>query len=83
MASQVQTLAWPPKMAVCVGAVVLNLDRDRVLDEKPVSVEESAGGLYLSWDVTGPVSVRSIKTAGPDALITGIFVDAGRKGPRS
>ncbi len=64
------------------AATISLLDRDRVLDEKPVSVEEAAGGLYLSWDVTGPVSVRSVKTAGPDALITGIFVDAGRKGPQ-
>jgi hypothetical protein len=48
---------------------------DKVLDEKVISVEDAQGGVYISWDVSGPITIRSVKEAGPDALISGVFID--------
>jgi len=51
MARQVQTLAWPPKMAVCVGAIVLNQHRDRVLFVRQAPRHDLAGQWSIPWGV--------------------------------
>ena len=35
-------------------------------------------GVYLSWDVTGPVRVEITRSSGPDAVLNGIFLDRFR-----
>jgi hypothetical protein len=57
------------------AAAVSVLDEDEVLDERTVSIAETEAGAFLTWEVTGPVSVRASKVSGPDALITGVFID--------
>ncbi|MDG3003703.1 NPCBM/NEW2 domain-containing protein [Paludisphaera mucosa] len=45
----------------------------QVLDSKVVS--SYSGGIYLSWNVSGHVLFRVTKTAGVNALISGVFFD--------
>ena len=42
-----------------------------VLDSRAVSA--FSGGTYLSWDVSGHVAFRITRTAGPNAVLSGIF----------
>jgi hypothetical protein len=54
--------------------VVLSDDFSR-LDAKPVRVQETDGGIYVAWQVCGPVSVELKRTAGYNAVLSGVFVD--------
>jgi hypothetical protein len=52
------------------------------LDSRRVSIAETAGGVYLSWTVTGPVKVVVRKLAGFNAVLSGVFLDdAAEKTP--
>lgn len=35
------------------------------------------GGVYLGWQISGSVVVRLTKLAGPNAVLSGVFLDAG------
>jgi parallel beta-helix repeat protein len=45
----------------------------RLLDERTVS--DFGGGKYLSWTVSGAVTFRIVRTAGPNAAVSGFFFD--------
>jgi trimeric autotransporter adhesin len=47
----------------------------QVLDSETVS--NFANGVYLSWQVTGPITIIALPTAGPNALINAIFLGGG------
>ena len=50
--------------------------RDRKLhDRQTATVAETAKGVYLSWEVTGPATITVSKAAGFNAVVSGIFVD--------
>jgi hypothetical protein len=44
------------------------------LDVAEVSAAESMGGVYLTWQVTGPVNVQLRKKAGHNVVLSGVFV---------
>ncbi len=44
-----------------------------VIDSREVS--NFAGGVYLTWEVAGDVTIRFTKIAGPDAIVNAVFVD--------
>ncbi len=43
--------------------------------ERDTSAEETAEGVYLSWRSNGTMLIRAQKTAGANAVISGVFVD--------
>lgn len=47
-------------------------------DRQSATVAEMGGGIYLSWNVTGPVTVQVMKMAGCNAAVSGVFVDEAR-----
>lgn len=47
------------------------------LSTEGVSVTEMGGGAWLTWMVTGTVNVELKKTAGHNAVLSGLFVDPG------
>ena len=47
----------------------------KVHDRQSATVAETDKGIYLSWDVTGPVTVKARKTEGFNAAVSGVFVD--------
>ena len=54
--------------------------RDHKLhDRQTASVAEMGNGVYLSWEVTGPVTIRAQKRAGFNATVSGVFVDEPNK----
>ncbi|MCX6873739.1 MAG: hypothetical protein NTW21_08020 [Verrucomicrobia bacterium] len=56
--------------------------RDRsLLDRQSATVEDTAKGVYLTWDVTGPATIQAVKTAGINAAVSGVFVDEVAKPP--
>ena len=48
------------------------------------TVTSFSGGTYLSWDVSGHVAFRVTSTAGPNAVLSGLFFGSpgGPAGPR-
>jgi hypothetical protein len=46
-----------------------------ILDERLLSIQEIQDGVYLSWRVSGKIVLSVLKTAGANALLTGVFVD--------
>lgn len=50
-------------------------DEITTLDRQNVSVAETAKGAYLTWVVTGPVSVKLSKAAGFNVVLSGVFID--------
>jgi len=48
----------------------------KLYDRQSASVTECGQGVYLSWDVTGPATVTAKKTAGANAAVSGVFIDA-------
>ena len=66
---------------------VLDYDRDGRAEEvvlsdefaavstASVTVAETAGGAYLSWQVIGAVNIELRKTAGHNTVLSGVFVD--------
>lgn len=57
---------------------VLDASDDSVIDTRTVS--SFSGGKWLSWDVTGHVKFRITKTAGPNAVLSGIMFDEAGSG---
>ena len=45
------------------------------LSTEQVCTEETAGGIYLSWTLSGTVNVELKKKAGYNAVLSGVFVD--------
>jgi hypothetical protein len=45
------------------------------LDTRRVSIAETAGGVYLTWTVTGPMNVTVRLLAGFNAVLSAVFVD--------
>jgi hypothetical protein len=45
----------------------------RVLQQR--SVSNFKNGIYVSYDITGPVTIRFIRTGGPNAVLSGVFFD--------
>ncbi|MBN1417132.1 MAG: hypothetical protein JXP34_00035 [Planctomycetes bacterium] len=45
------------------------------LDTRPVTTEDSREGIYATWLVSGPVSIAVRKTAGYNAVVSGVFID--------
>ena len=52
---------------------ILSASTGAVLDTETIS--SFSGGVYLQWMVTGSVVINVIKLAGPNALISGVFID--------
>ena len=46
-----------------------------VLSKASVNTENAAGGVYLSWIVSGPVNIEARKQAGFNVVLSGVFVD--------
>ncbi len=46
------------------------------LDSRDARVKETGRGVYLTWTVRGPVIAELRKTAGFNAVLSGVFVDA-------
>ncbi len=44
------------------------------------TVSNFSGGVYLSWDVKGKVSLRVTRVSGPNAVMNGFFFDAPSAG---
>ncbi|HEV7298891.1 MAG TPA: S8 family peptidase [Tepidisphaeraceae bacterium] len=44
-----------------------------VIDQREIS--NFANGVYLTWEVTGDVTIRYTRLQGPNAVISGVFVD--------
>ena len=55
----------------------------RVYDRQNTTVAETNQGVYFSWEVTGPATIRARKTAGYNAAVSGVFVDAATETQRS
>jgi hypothetical protein len=51
------------------------LDAEKELDSQTVTQQETAGGVYLTWTVTGKVNLALRKTAGANAVASGVFID--------
>lgn len=51
-----------------------NVDTGEILDRRVL--EDFRDGKYISWDVTGHVTLTVVRMTGPDAVVSGIFVDA-------
>jgi hypothetical protein len=49
-----------------------------VLDTRNVTTTEMARGVYLTWTITGKVKIQARKTAGINAVVSGVFVDEVR-----
>ncbi len=54
---------------------VLDAVTGALLDSRAVS--GFGGGQYWSWTVSGHVTVRVIRTAGDNAVVSGLFFDSG------
>jgi len=53
---------------------ILDASGGAVLDSRGVSAFGS--GLYLAWNLKGHVQIRVTRTAGPSAVVSGLFLDA-------
>jgi hypothetical protein len=49
-----------------------------VLDTRTVSADETDQGVYLTWDVSGPVTIECRKVSGYNAVVSGVFLDRVR-----
>ena len=47
----------------------------KVHDRQAATVAETDKGLYLSWRVTGPATIKASKTAGVNAAVSAVFID--------
>lgn len=63
--------------------VTLRDGSKKLLDMQGASKAETATGIYLIWNVTGPVTVTVRKTEGINAAVSGVFVDEGENGSGS
>ncbi len=71
----VYALDWD-KLGRAETIEILDGTTGAVLDSQSVSA--FSGGRYLSWTITGTVKVRVTRTAGPNAVIEGLFFDAAQ-----
>lgn len=44
-------------------------------DGQGVSISETVGGVYLTWRVQGPVSIKVSNVSGANAVVSGLFLD--------
>lgn len=51
------------------------LDAGKELDHQTVTQQETAGGVYLTWTVTGKVNLVLKKTAGANVVASAVFID--------
>ena len=51
------------------------LDAEGLLDRQVASRQETSGGVYLTWVVSGKVNLVLRKTAGYNATVSGVFID--------
>ncbi|MBI3921278.1 MAG: hypothetical protein HY318_07670 [Armatimonadetes bacterium] len=56
--------------------VVLTDDMGARLSGARASKPETDSGVYLKWEVTGPVTVQVRKLAGYNAVVSGVFIDS-------
>lgn len=57
--------------------ILIEDETGRLLDKQ--SVKEFAEGIYLSWKVQGKVRFTAVKNQGPNACVSGIFLDPVKK----
>lgn len=57
---------------------VIDVDSGALLSSRELS--DFANGKYLSWDLSGHVQIRVTRTAGPSAVVSGLFFDAPQGG---
>ncbi|WP_165065993.1 Ig-like domain-containing protein [Paludisphaera rhizosphaerae] len=55
---------------------VLDAATGAVLDDRTVS--DFSGGVYLTWTLSGKVSFRITRIGGPNAVLSGVFVDGAQ-----
>jgi len=48
------------------------------LDTQTVSADETDKGVYLTWDLNGPVTIECRKVSGYNAVVSGVFLDRVR-----
>jgi hypothetical protein len=53
---------------------VLHPTTSAILDSRVI--QNFGGGLYLTWQITGTVRIRVTLQAGPNAVLSGLFLDA-------
>lgn len=51
------------------------LDAEKELNSQTITQQETAGGVYLTWTVTGKVTLELKKTAGANVVASGVFID--------
>ena len=52
---------------------MIDVETGAVLDSRTLSSFQD--GVYASWNVTGHVQFRITSLSGPDAVVSGVFVD--------
>lgn len=57
---------------------VIDVDTGSLLSSRDLS--DFANGKYLSWELSGHVQIRITRTAGPSAVVSGLFFDAPQGG---
>jgi len=50
----------------------------KVLDTQAATQAETGAGVYLTWVVSGPVTIHARKTEGFNAVVSGVFMDKGQ-----
>ena len=55
--------------------LTIKTSEGKVLDTQQATKEETGGGIFLSWNVSGRVTVHARKTEGINAAVSGIFID--------
>ena len=53
------------------------------VDRQKATVEETARGVYLTWTVTGAVTMTLRKLAGFNVVASGVFIDSPPTAPRN
>jgi hypothetical protein len=82
------SVAAPPGRSYRLTVYVLDYDHNKrgmeitvksrdgkVCDRQNATIEETGEGIYLSWEVSGPVTIKARKTEGFNAVVSGVFVD--------
>ena len=54
---------------------VFDAATNALLDTRTIS--SFSGGTYVTWTITGSVRVRVTRLAGPNAVVSGVFINAG------
>ncbi|MCX6937902.1 MAG: GH36 C-terminal domain-containing protein [Verrucomicrobia bacterium] len=51
----------------------------KVLDTQAATPAETGAGIYLTWVVSGPVTIHARKKEGFNAVVSGVFMDKGQR----